>query len=355
MADRKLSIIIPFAGEYPQAIFTIRAIGESLKAHPEIDFEVIAVDNWCPQIEQQAIDNMRLILRSSDLTNGLSPEVMLEIADKAWPKVTLKNKTGEAIEAVADHFPWLKYIKYQERLSHWQCKRVACEAADGDTFLFVDAHCIPSANGIPQMFNEYYKPASTPDGYEDFTYAEAGSMHLPLTYKIMEWRWSIYKMVVEGPYHYYKFTRFRPSPEPYEVPVMSTCGMMLSREIYEKIGGWPKGLGIYGGGENFMNYTLAATGHKKWIYPHGVLTHHGERRDYHYLGDDLVLNRAIAHFLFGGEGLMWEYLESTVKNNEDLKMVLGEGAMKVSNDQRQRIKAITTVDLKEWINGWQAA
>lgn len=348
--NNKLSIVVPFAGEYPQALFTIRAIGESLIGK-DIDFEVIAVDNWCEQLEAQAIQNMKLILRSSDLTGGLTPEVLLEIADRAWPKVTNKNRSGDAIQAAAGHLPWLKYMKYEENLSHWQCKRIACEAAEGDIFLFIDAHCIPSADAISGMYREYVNvsPANTP-----LWRYQMGSMHLPLTYKIMEWRWSIYKMVVEGPYHYYKFTRFRPADEPYEVPVMSTCGMMLSREIYDKIGGWPKGLGVYGGGENFMNYTLAVTGHKKWIYPHGVLTHHGERRDYHYLGDDLIFNRAIAHFLFGGEGLMWEYLDATVKN-EDTKRMIGDATMKVSWMQRQRIEAITTVDLKEWIDGWKTA
>lgn len=358
MAEHKLSIIIPFAGEYPQVLFTIRSIAESLIGRLRFDFEIIAVDNWCEEIEKQALKNMRLVLRSSDLTNGLTPEAMLEITDRAWPKVTLKNKSGPAIEAVAGRHPWLKYVRYTDRLSHWQAKRRGIDAADGDIFMFIDAHCIPSANAIADMYCAYIGDhdinPSDPD-YEDMLppeYYKMGSMHLPLTYKIMEYRRLIYKMVVEGSYHYYKFTGLPANNGIFEVPVMSTCGMMISRQIYDAIGGWPKGLGIYGGGENFMNYTLAVCGYKKFIFPNGLLTHHGERRDYHYLGDDQVFNRALAHYLFGGEELMRRYIEASVKN-DNFRDVMAQGVIASGKEQRQRIKSITKVDLQEWINGWQ--
>ena len=48
---KDLSIIIPYANEYPMVIFTIRALIEELKH--KIDFEVIAIDNYCDELEQQ--------------------------------------------------------------------------------------------------------------------------------------------------------------------------------------------------------------------------------------------------------------------------------------------------------------
>ena len=51
MGKPDLSIIIPFAGEYPQVLFTVQSIAESL--HGKIDFEIIVVDNYCKELETQ--------------------------------------------------------------------------------------------------------------------------------------------------------------------------------------------------------------------------------------------------------------------------------------------------------------
>ena len=58
---------------------------------------------------------------------------------------------------------------------------------------------------------------------------------------------------------HYSFSRYRrPSDgKPYKVPCMSTCGMLMSRKIMvDELQMWPQELGIYGGGENFINYTI---------------------------------------------------------------------------------------------------
>ncbi|MGD9156823.1 MAG: glycosyltransferase family 2 protein [Desulfobacteraceae bacterium] len=340
-----LSIIIPFVGEYPQVLWTIQSIAQGL-IETEIEFEIIAVDNYCEQAvrqcnvaTQKAIDKLKQIYFNEG--REIEASDMFEIHDMIPP--IYKNRSGEAIKACARGNPWLRYVEYPDSLSHWQAKRVGVQESDGKVLLFVDAHTIPSVDAIEEMFLEYTRGS----------YNENGTMHLPLTYKILEWHRLIYKFFVENEFFYsYKFTPFRQAKEPYEVQCMSTCGMMISRSIYDQLGGWPATLGVYGGGENFMNYTLAVCGFKKWIYPHGTLFHHADRRDYHWYGDNLIYNRMLAHYLFGGKDLLAKFT-SICKGRPSTLQMFAEMALKEGFDQRQQIKSIQKMTIEEWAEKWR--
>lgn len=350
-----LSVIIPFAGEFPQVLFAIRSVAEELNGR--IPFEIIAVDNYCDELKEQ---NRAIAKRVSDhmsdvieFGEGISELDIYEWHEKIMP--VYKNKSGEAIAASECGHEWLRYIKYDKRLSHWQAKRVGVEASKGSVLLFLDAHVVPSRDAIWQMY-QYYIAPNMP-GLQHC--ADMGTLHLPLTYKILEWRRLIYKLVIEREYFYsYSFTRLPQTDDNYlEVPCMSTCGMMISRKIYDAIGGWPKGLGIYGGGENFMNYTLAVCGYRKFVFTPvaGIRTptlyHHGERRDYHWYGDDFVKNRMIAHYLFGGEELLWNFV-SIGKGNGEVLRKLANQAITEHKDQREKIKRIQQIRIEDWAKKW---
>jgi hypothetical protein len=180
-----------------------------------------------------------------------------------------------------------------------------------------------------------------------------GSLHLPLTYKVCESHRLIYKLVYKpdnGEVHY-TFTTFRPADVPYEVPCMSNCGMMLSRELYELMGGWPKELGIYGGGEDFSNFTLAVLGKKKWIWPHGTLFHHGEKRGYHYVYDDYVRNKMIATYCFGGEELLNTFAEHA-KGTPTVLQKIKQDVITLCNGHRMLIQSRQRVNIHEWAKRW---
>jgi glycosyltransferase involved in cell wall biosynthesis len=345
-----LSIIIPFVGEYPQVLFTIQSVAQTL-INDSIEFEIIAVDNWCETARQQSAHSARgalqKIIARQATGQEMGEEFIYELHRSIHP--TYENRSGAAVEACAGKNPWLKYVKYEDRLSHWQAKRVGVEASTGDTLLFLDAHVVASDMGISDMLRQYNY-----NGFweGDKTLSEMATLHMPLTYKILEWRRLIYKLVIEREAFYsYSFTGFRPSEEIYEVPCMSTCGMMISREIYDKIGGWPTGLGIYGGGENFMNFTLAVCGFKKYIYPSATLYHHGDKRDYHYVYDDMVTNRMIAHYLFGGEVGLQRFRDISKGRPEVLDRFM-RGVMVEHYQQRQQIKAIQEMTIEEWASQW---
>jgi len=349
-----LSIIIPFVGEYPQVLWTIQSIAQGL-VETEIDFEIIAVDNYCDQAvrqcnvaTQKAIDKLKRIY----FEEGREVEAsdMFEIHNMIPP--LYKNRSGEAIKACARGNPWLHYVEYPDHLSHWQAKRVGVQESSGEVLLFVDAHTIPSVDAIEEMFLTYTQERYYINGCSNY-YWQSSTMHLPLTYKILEWHRLIYKLSIENEFFYnYKFTGFRLAEKPYEVPCMSTCGMMISRPIYDKIGGWPATLGIYGGGENFMNYTLAVCGMRKFIYPKGTLFHHGDKRDYHYIGDDLICNRMLAHYLFGGEDLLKKFT-SICKGRPSTLEMFANTIKEEGFDQRQQIKSIQKITIEEWAAKWR--
>ena len=256
----ELSVIIPYCNEFPQNLFTIQHIAQELNG---LDFEILAVNNFCNEAAAQGRE---------------------------------QDSGFEAIEAAAKINPWLKSYHYKDKLSHWQAKNYGVKHASGRFLWFVDAHCIVSKDAGRLMF-QHYK-----DNHPSLN----GTIHLPLTYKILESRKLIYKLVtdLEKGIIDYRFTGWNePSNYTVEVPCMSTCGMMMTREIYDELGGWPAELGIYGGGENFINFTLATLGYTKHVVPKGCLYHHGAKRGYNWNYNDYHRNRTIAAFIYGGEVL----------------------------------------------------
>lgn len=355
--NRKLSIIVPFVGEYPQVLFTLQSVAQNILASNEnveperkLDFEIIAIDNYCEEVVKQAITSAQnSITKIFNKIETFNVDDLFEINKSIYQ--TYENKSGEAVKACSRGNFWLKYLECDYKLSHWEAKRKGVEESSGDILLFLDSHVIPSANSIFKMYEKYIGKIVGKDGEEtDSYYYLNGSMHMPLSYKILEWRKLIYKMFIENKYFYsYKFTGYRVEKEPYELSCMSTCGMMISKKIYNSIGGWPKEMYMYGGGENFINYTLGVCGFKKWIFPEITLFHHGEKRDYHYTYDGLIWNRMIAHYLFGGKDCLLKY-KSIVKGKESVLCNFVGSILSKFEEHRNLIKSIQCFTIEEYIN-----
>jgi hypothetical protein len=288
--------------EYPQVIFTIRGIAEEFIDRTE--FEIIAVNNYSSQSNRP------------------------------------QDKGAQNIEACAGNNPWLKAINYDKKKSHWAAKRAGVEASSGKFLLFVDAHTMPARDALKNAYSCYrtsYK-------------ALEGTLHVPLTYKILEWRRLIYGLRhdLEHGVVDYRFVSYRDNPVPYEVPCMSTCGMFITRKLYDEIGGWPEELGIYSGGEHFMNFTLAITGKRKFIMPGKPLYHHGDKRGYSWNYFDFVRNRAIATYMYGGAE-MCRLMCRSARGRQPVLSSIAEEVIETCRPQRELIKSKQVMSIEDWL------
>lgn len=324
---KQLSIIIPYIQEYPQILFTLRSIHEQLK---EIDHEIIAVDNLCdPAISQ---------LKSKGIKIDKGHTITKEDG-------TIRNSHIKSMSGVKGN-EWLKYIHYTDHFSHWQAKNEAIRQSQSDFIMFIDAHCVPSHNSIFNMY-KYYS-----ENWKELN----GSIHLPLTYHILEDRKLIYKLKYDEEKHKceYSFSSMRDSGV-FEVPCMSSCGMMLHKSFFDQVGLFPQ-TGIYSGGEHFLNFVSAILGRKKWIYAENdaVLHHHGEKRDYNYTWGCFQYNRIVANYMFGGE--KWaRYFVNNLKISEKDREKLFQKVVSLDSNiqQRKNIENQQVMTIEEWAETWK--
>lgn len=311
----ELSVIVPFVNEYPQVLFTLQSIAQDLVGRG-IEFEVLAVDNWCKEVGEQVTDKGK---------RG-------------------RDQGSEAVKACSRMNKWLTYIEYGDRLSHWQSKNYAVQKSSGKVLWFCDSHCIVGRGAVWGMYKYYV------ENYQRLH----GSIHLPLTYKILEARRLIYKLVYKPDAGEvgYSFTPFREAEEAYEVPCMSCCGVMMSREIYDEMGGWPKKLGIYGGGEQFFNFTMSVLGYSKWIYPQGTLFHHGEKRGYNWNYDDYLKNKYVATYCWGGEGWLRKFQQAS-KGRPEVKQKFADEVIRECKTHREYIKERQKFTIEQWTEKWK--
>lgn len=301
----KLSVIIPFCNEHPQVLFTIQNIAQELR--DRADFEIIAVNNYCDDVAKQG---------------------------------RIEDDAGNAIKSSVPGNKWLKYLTYTDKLSHWQSKNLAVKNSTGDILVFIDAHCIVARDALFKMFDYYSQH------HEELN----GTIHLPLTYKILESQKLIYKLqtdIDKGIVHY-TFTSYRDNDVPYEVPCMSSCGSMMTRKLYDQINGWPTELGIYGGGENYLNFVLAILGKKKWIMPGGALHHHGDKRGYNWNATDFIRNRTIASYMYGDQELARKYIDNSKGDKQILDNIYNEVIIKCQS-HRNIIKAQQVINIEDWL------
>jgi glycosyltransferase involved in cell wall biosynthesis len=314
----KLSVIIPYCNEYPMIMATLRSVHEELK---DIDHQIVAVDNYCEEVRAQG--------RLPDSCHSY--------------KGADGNEVIGHIQSMARINPWLKYLKYDKVLSHWAAKKFAIDNTDSPFIMFVDAHCIPSRDSLSSMF-KYYE-----EHYKELD----GTIALPLSYHLLEDRRLIYKLLFnekEGQCEY-TFSSLPRRPEiVFQVPCMSSCGCLLTRDLYNLTGGFPQ-RSAYSGGEQFLNFTLAVLGKKVWIYNNGsVLHHHGAPRGYSYNWHGYQVNRALAALCFGGEKWLKLYVDRLDSKGvaQNVKDEIYNEAMVIGYEQHKSIKEKQVISIEEW-------
>jgi glycosyltransferase involved in cell wall biosynthesis len=186
--------------------------------------------------------------------------------------------------------PKVKYFVRDDKLSHWQAKNLGIEKSSGDVLFFCDAHCI--IQGLQKLAN--------------FIKDGMGGVHCVINY-MLDPHDLIYAIKPEK--FGYSFCSAPKSAEPYKVPVMSTCGMMVSRKVVEELGGWNTELGIYGGGESYLLWKHTTCGYDHWVCPKAHCWHYAEKRGYSWNYNDYVRNTFIAAYCIGGEQWLNQQVE----------------------------------------------
>ena len=296
-----LSIIIPGCNEFPQHAFTVQNVITTLQ-YTDLKFEIKYIDN---------------------------------MSDKGKPRDYLSG-LGK---------PWLETIYWDEKLSHWCAKNVGIEASTGKILLFMDANCLVDPDAIYNIY-KYYT-----EHYDELN----GTLHMPIRYMLdRPGKNLVYKTHYErakGIVHY-SFRTHTEREKIHRVPSMSTCGMMMSREIMvDKLGMWPWEFGIYGGGENFINFTLGVLGYHVNIWPHNPIYHFAWKRGYSWNYDDWVRNRMLAIYMAGG--IEWldtfkDALAAAGKGRPPVLQDIRDSVVDTSSEQQDRIRSIAKYDLHEW-------
>lgn len=356
MTQPLVSVIVPYCQEWPQVAFTLRAIHEELIGIPH---EVIAVDNFC----QHALRQMHNVWKKSGVPRYIDEghdrpnDKTKEPPSPEWLDQLLAGEleeyAGSRVRGMTKVAKWLRYVRYSEKLSHWNAKNAAVRASSGRLLLFLDAHIVPGRGSLSGMVAAY-EPWCEEHG--------PGSLHAPLTYHILEEHKLIYRLKHNpdiGELHYafsgYPSAWDTVERRPHEVSCMSCCGVMISREIYDQLGGWPGEMGIYGGGENFLNFTMAVLGMKHWVMAgppvHHYATHRG--RGYHFEYADHKRNQAIAAYMYGDlpklEAFCFRHPKHKSAPEFYSQLVEDIASSPTCQAQRDWIKSQQKMEIDEWI------
>lgn len=321
---------MPFSNEGPNVVFTIQGLIEELEA-AGVDFEIIAVDNMS------------------------HPYLQCKAGDREYPVRSrayfYNEQKGRKISTWFFRTGRVKYYVYDDKQGHWNAKNFGISKSTGDYLFFVDAHCLMKRDSLAKM-HQWLK-----DNWQE---KKVGGLHAYINYMLdsrsLEYR-------VERKTFGYKFCTHQIDPvtkaaypsKPYPVCVMSTCGMMCPRPVIDDLGPWSPELGIYGGGESYINWKQSTCGWTHWIHPEAWCWHWAEKRGYAWNWSDFTRNSMIAAYVVGGDDYLQEQVDARI-NKASPEHLYG-----LADDVREKCKAdrdfvasrqIETFD--EYIARWQA-
>lgn len=341
---KQLSIIIPSCNEFPQNAFTVASVIATMECTP-LDYEIIFIDNRSDGWKGPPEDYGK---KQKEELKAQDKEIPEDFDEKLMEQWKTQNKDilfrRKWLDGKAKHR--LRVLHYDDKQSHWCAKNIGIQEAKADTLFFMDAHCILESNALLNMFEAYKRQ------YQSLN----GSLHMPINYLLEEpGRELIYQHIYnrpDGELHY-TFRRQTERKKIYKVPCMSTCGMMISKEILvDAVGMWSWEMGIYGGGENFLNYTMAILGYDINIWPFLAIQHYAYKRGYGWTYDNFQRNRIIASYMYGGEEWADLYIAGRVRIKNDRPEVLNamkDDIIPKCKEQREHIKSQQKYTPEEWM------
>lgn len=266
---KTVSVIIPSRNELKNLLWTLQAAMADLEG---LDFELIPVLNRCNPDDQEAVK-------------------------RYWP---FKAGFGQV-------------VVYDEKASCWGARNAGARVATGEYLLFLDSHVMPSPGSYQRLiaFHRGWK----------------GVAHCALNYWLEPQAKALYGYEWRPEKFWGNWTRRKPVGPDFKVPLSGTSSSLIDRDVFNEVGGWHPELGIYGGGETYMDLLVQMYGYAVRLDPDNRLWHLTENRGYVWNNEDLRRNFMLSAFVLGG--LPWlDRLHATYheanKGNERYDAMLDE-------------------------------
>jgi len=328
-----ISVIIPFCNELPQVAFTVQAMIEELDGLCK--YEIILVDNMSHE------------------------NITVKAGEREYPAFSrnyfYNGATGQRMNTWFFRKGIVKHYIYDEKQGHWNAKNHGIEKSSGEYLFFLDAHCVMKRDSMKYLW-EFLRT----------TTEKVGGAHAYINYMLdsrcLEYRPERKTLGYQFCSHQNDIIQSngrripKMKTKPYQVCVMSTCGMMIPRKVIEELGPWNKELGIYGGGESYMNWKQATCGYGQWIVPQAWCWHFADKRGYSWNYRDFVRNSFIAAYCIGGEEYLTEQADYRIKHKKGAPSVieaLVDDVREKCREDMEFIKSKQVVTFDEYMDYWE--
>lgn len=248
---KDISVVIPCLNEWPLVLFTVQSCFEELR-QSGADFEIIVVDNLSQ-------DGMR--------------------------------DTFDEIKIPADMKPHLRWLEYTSKHSHWQAFNLAVKESSSRLLFFLDAHCTLSRGCLVDMMHDFYQ-----------IQGPVGALHARIRFMFAGKDSTPKDRTIDRERFCYGYATPKASAAPYPVKAASTCAMMVPRVVFDELGGWPEGLGCWGGGEQYFVWRNWMCGYPHYVHPTAYVWHPWRRgRNYKPDPVETARNFLMAAYCLGGQ------------------------------------------------------
>lgn len=297
--EKKVSVIIPSRNEMKNLLWTLQCVQVGLEG---TEYEMIPVLNLCDKEDAEQLE-------------------------KYWPA-----RNGI-----------MQVVRYDEKPSCWQARNAGAAVAEGEYLLFLDSH-VAFGEGALKGLIEFH------EGWK-------GIAHIPLCYWLEENRPN-YGYTWKPEKFWGNWTRVKPDP-PYDVPLSGASSLLIDKEVFEEVGGFHPSLGIYGGGETYLDLKAQMFGHRVRMCVGHKLFHMTEKRGYAWTGDDFKRNFMMAAYALGGEkhlDTVYQHYFKGMRGNKDWEEGLGKlrtQAILLAAADREWIEENAKYTLDEVIDGWR--
>ena len=298
---KEVSVIIPSRNELKNLKWTLQAAMADLEHR---DYELIVVLNRCNPDDKEHLE-------------------------RYWP-----FKTGRG-----------QVIDYNDKPSCWQARNVGAAAATGKYLLFLDSHVIPSPGSFDRLI--------------DFHEGWKGVAHCALNYWLEPHAKTLYGYAWRPEKFWGNWTRHKPKPPDYKIPMSGTSSSLIDRELFEEIRGFHPAFGIYGGGEAYIDIKVQMWGHDVRMHPDNYLWHLTETRGYNWNNQDLKRNFMIAAYALGGNHYLapvfdhhWKACKGVEKYEQTL-IELRDEAIELATEDLEFVEANAKYTLPEIEEMWK--